>query len=59
MSTFIREVTKTLGILPIEITIGRKTALSAFFVIDSTVNYNILIGRDRIHANWCASSSFH
>ena len=59
VSTFIREVSKTLGILPIEITIGRKTALSAFFVIDSTANYNILIGRDWIHANWCASSSFH
>ena len=43
---FTGEVSKTLGILPIVITIGRKTALSAFFVIDSTTNYNILLGRD-------------
>ena len=43
---FTREVSKTLGILPIDITIGSKTALSAFFVIYSTTNYNILLGRD-------------
>ena len=59
MSTFIGEVSKTLGILPIDITIGKKTALSAFFMIDSTVNYNILLGSDCIHANWCVSSSLH
>ena len=44
VSAFIREVSKTLGILPIDITIGNKTALSTFFVIDSTANYNILLG---------------
>ena len=42
---FTRELSKTLGILPIDITIGNKIALSAFFVIDSTANYNILLGR--------------
>ena len=46
VSVFTREVSKTLGILPIDITIGSKIALSAFFVIDSTINYNILLGRD-------------
>ena len=46
MSTFTREVSKTLRILPIDITIGSKTALSAFFVKDSTINYNILLERD-------------
>ena len=51
MSTFTGEVSKTLGILPIDITNGSKTTLSGFFVIDSTVNYNILLGRDWIHAN--------
>ena len=59
VSAFAREVSKTMGILPINITIGRKTALSAFFVIDSTTNYNILLRRDWIHANWYVSSSFH
>ena len=57
--SFIEEVSKTLGILPIYFTIGSKTALSAFFVIDSTTNYNILLGRDWIHANWCVLSSLY
>ena len=59
MSTFIGEVSNTLEILPIDITIGSKTSLSAFFVIYSTANYNILLRRDWIHANWCVSSSLH
>ena len=46
VSSFTGEVFKALGILPIDITIGNKTALSAFFVIDSTANYNILSRRD-------------
>ena len=57
--SFIGEVSKTLGIRPIEITIGSKISLFAFFVIDSTANYNILLRRDWIHANWCVSSSLH
>ena len=43
---FTGEVSKTLGILPIDIIIGRKNSLSTFFVIDSTTNYNILLRRD-------------
>ena len=46
LSAFTGEVSKTMGILPINITIGNKTALSAFFVINSTKNYNIFLGRD-------------
>ena len=59
LSAFIGEVSKTLAILPIDITIGNKTTLFISFVIDSTANYNILLGRDWIHANWRVSSSFH
>ena len=43
MFDFTGEISKTLGILPIDITIVSKTSLSAFFVIDSTSNYNILL----------------
>ena len=53
VSTFIREISKTLGILPTDITLDSKTSLSTFFVINSTANYNALLGRDWIHANWC------
>ena len=47
VSDFNREISKTLGILPININVGSKTSLSAFFVINSTTNYNALLGRDR------------
>ena len=46
VSAFIGEVSKTLGIQPIDITIGIKTSLPTFFVINSTANYNILLGSD-------------
>ena len=59
VSAFTREVSKTRGILSIYITIGSKISLYAFFVINSTSNYNIFLGRDWIHANWCMSSSLH
>ena len=51
VSVFTGVVSKTLEIIPIDITIGSKTAPSAFFVIGSIVNCNILLGRDWIHAN--------
>ena len=38
VSPFTREVSKTLGILPIDITLGSKNSLSTYFVIDSTTN---------------------
>ena len=55
ISTFTREISKTLSTLPIDITVGSKTSLSIFFLINSTANYNALLGRDWIHANWCVS----
>ena len=39
VSTFIGEISKTLGVLPIDIIVGSKTSLLAFFVINSTDNY--------------------
>ena len=57
VSAFTREISKTLGVFPIDITMGSKTSLSTFFVINSTSNYNALLGREWIHSNWCVSSS--
>ena len=57
MSAFIEEISKILGVLLIDITVGSKT--SSFFVINSTANYNSLLGQDWIHANWCVLSSLH
>ena len=59
VSTFNREISKTLGILPIDIIVGSKTSLLAIFVISCTSNYNALLGRDRIHTNWCVLSFLH
>ena len=44
--TFIREISKTLSVFHIDITMGSKTSLSAFFVINSIANYKSLLGRD-------------
>ena len=46
VSAFTREISKTLCVLPIDIIVGSKASLSAFFVINSTANYNALLGRD-------------
>ena len=42
-SAFTGEISKTVGVLPIDITVGSKTSLSAFFVINYTANYNVLL----------------
>ena len=43
----------------IELTIGSKTLLTTFFVIDQKGSYSLLLGRDWIHANCCVSSTMH
>ena len=43
----------------VELTIGNKTLLTTFFVIDGKGSYNLLLGRDWIHANCCVPSTMH
>lgn len=43
-SDFFGEVTQTKGILPNELTVGKRTVLAAFFVVDITSSYNALLG---------------
>ena len=47
------------GILPINLSVGTRDCMTAFFVIDSNAKYNALLGRDWIHTNKCVSSSLH
>ncbi|PRQ23607.1 putative aspartic peptidase domain-containing protein [Rosa chinensis] len=47
------------GILPLDVTVGEKTNMTAFFVVDSSAHYNALLGRDWIHQNMCVPSSLH
>ena len=42
---------KTQGAINVELTIGNKTLLTTFFVIDGKGSYSLLLSRDWIHAN--------
>ena len=50
---------KTRGAINVELTIGSKTLLTTFFVIDQKGSYNLLFGRDWIHVNYCVPSTMH
>jgi hypothetical protein len=39
--------------------VGSKTMPTAFFVVDVKGRYNVLLGRDWIHANGCVLSTLH
>ena len=41
-----------------ELTIGSKMIATAFFVSEVQGNYNLILGRDWIHANQCVPSTF-
>jgi len=43
----------------VELTIGSKTLSSTFLVIGGKGAYNLLLGRDWIHANCCIPSTVH
>ena len=43
----------------VELTIGSKTLLTTFFVIDGKGSYSLLLGREWIHANYCMPSTMH
>jgi hypothetical protein len=43
----------------VKLTIGSKTLLTTFFVIDGKGSYSLLLGRDWIHANCCVPSTMH
>ena len=50
---------KTRGATNVELTIGSKTLLTTFFVIDGKWSYSLLLGHDWIHANCCVPSTMH
>ena len=43
----------------VKLTIGSKTLLTTFFVIDEKGSYSLLLGRYWIHANCCVQSTMH
>ena len=51
ISGFAGRATKTKGVIPIEVKVGSKVAIVAFFVVNTDSAYNALLGRDWIHSN--------
>jgi hypothetical protein len=59
LSDFNGQTSEAQGVLSVDLTIGNKTVLTSFFIINSKSTYNILVGRDWIHANCCIPSTMH
>ncbi|PVH62647.1 hypothetical protein PAHAL_3G356000 [Panicum hallii] len=53
------DLIKTNGVLSVDLTIGNKIVLTSFFVVNSKSTYNVLLGRDWIHTNYCIPSIMH
>jgi hypothetical protein len=47
------------AVASMDLTIGSKTLATAFFVAKVQGSYNLILGRDWIHANRCIPSSLH
>ncbi|CAL2238116.1 unnamed protein product [Prunus armeniaca] len=60
VTNFAGGITKTLGILDVDVLVGSKKLRVAFFVVDTTsTTYNALLGRDWIHQSLCVPSTLH
>jgi len=59
LKDFEGNVSPVKGAICVELTIGSKTLPTMFFVISGKGAYNLLLGRDSIHANCCIPSTMH
>jgi len=59
LKDFEGNVSPVKGAICVELTIGCKTLPTTFFVISGKGAYNLLLGRDWIHANCCIPSTMH
>ena len=59
LSDFNGQTSETQGVLNVDLTVGRKTIPTSFFIVDSKSTYAVLLGRDWIHANCCIPSTMH
>jgi len=59
LKDFEGNVSPAKGAICVELTIGSKTLPTTFFVINGNGAYNLLLGRDWIHANCCVPSTMH
>jgi hypothetical protein len=47
------------GIISLELTVGRKSLTTAFFIFEVQGNYSVILGHDWIHTNRCIPSTLH
>jgi len=47
------------GVASMELTVGSKTLVTAFFVSKVQGNFSLVLGQDWIHANQCVPSTLH
>jgi hypothetical protein len=59
LSDFNGQTSEASGILSVDLTVGNKTVPTSFFIVKSKSTYNVLLGRDWIHANCCIPSIMH
>jgi len=59
LKDFEGNVSPVKGAICVELTIGSKILPTTFFVISEKGAYNLLLGRDWIHANCCIPSTMH
>jgi hypothetical protein len=59
LSDFNGQTSEAQGILSVDLTVGNKTVPTSFIIINSKSTYNVLLGRDWIHANCCIPSTMH
>jgi hypothetical protein len=59
VSGFSGELSEAKGVISMKLTVGSKTVETAFFIVDIRGRYDILLGRDWIHANCCIPSTLH
>ncbi|CAL9011571.1 unnamed protein product [Prunus brigantina] len=59
VSGFVGDTMTSKGILPLQVRVGQKVRMIAFFVVETTAHFNALLGRDWIHGSMCVPSSLH
>jgi hypothetical protein len=59
LSDFNGQTSEAQGVLSVDLSIGNKTIPTSFFIVNSKSTYNILLGRDWIHTNYCIPSTMH
>jgi len=59
LNDFNDQPTEAKGVFSVELTVGRKTVPTSFFIVNSNSTYTVLVERDWIHANCCVPSTMH